>query len=362
MDIQKVGIVGGGIMGHGIAIVTARELKVPVVIKEMNKEFADTALAKVRRYFDERLEWGKLSQSEAEMGKTLITATDSYDDLKDTDLVIEAVPENPELKIKVFATLDAILPAHTLLASNTSSISIATLAGVTKRADKVAGLHFFNPPMKMPLVELIRTPETSAETLDTLQSFSEALGKTVIRVANVPGFLVNRLLLPYLNNAAKFLETTALTPEEIDDAARNAGWPMGPFLLMDFVGLDVGKAVADILYKGYGQRMKPSPVLQLMVDNKRYGKKNGIGFYLHDGTEGTPIAEVLNQSFPARANGNAEEAVKAMMTEMALEAKRCVDENVANEEDIEIGCAKGIGFPDGHGGPLGWARENGLLS
>mgnify|MGYP001574123557 CR=1 FL=1 len=361
MDINKVGVVGGGIMGHNIAILIARERKVPVVIKEANSDLAVATIAKVHAHFDVRLGNGKYSRAEVEMGKALITATDSFDDLKDADLVIEAVTENMAIKKEIFSTLDAILAPHAILASNTSSLSIAELASGTKRPDKFAGLHFFNPPMKMPLVELVRTPQTSKETLETLQNFTESLGKTIIRVADVPGFLVNRLLLPYLNTAAKFLETTALTPEQIDEAAMNAGWPVGPFLLMDFVGIDVGAAVAEVLYKGYGERMKPSEILRLMVVNKRFGKKNGIGFYLHE-TEGTPIADLLKQNFPNRANGNADEAVKTMMLEMALEAKRCVTEGVADENDIEIGCALGIHFPDGHGGPLGWGRENGLFS
>lgn len=361
MEIQKVGVVGGGIMGHNIAILVARELKVPVVIKEATPIFAKTAIEKVHKHFDERLEWGKYDRSEVEMGKALITATDSYDDLKDADLVIEAVSENMKLKQEIFSALDALLAPHAILASNTSSLSIRELAEATRRPDKFAGLHFFNPPMKMPLVELVRTPQTSNDTLETLQNFAESLGKTVIRVADVPGFLVNRLLMPYLNTAAKCLETTNLTPEQLDEAVKELGWPMGPCFLLDYVGLDVANAVAGVLYQGYGSRMEPSKVLELMVSLKRFGMKSGIGFYSH-GTEGDPIEEIFDHSFPGRQDGDAKEVAMLMMKEMALEAQRCIDEGVASADDVEIGCDKGIGFPAGHGGPIGWAKENGLIN
>lgn len=363
MDIQKVGVVGGGIMGHNIAILIARELKIPVVIKEGTSDWAETALAKVRKYFDERLEWGKIDRSDAEMGKALITATASYDELKDADLVIEAVSENLALKKEIFSALDAILPQHALIASNTSSLSITELADATKRPDQFAGLHFFNPPIKMPLVELVRGSQTSEETLDALQNFSESLGKTVIRVKDVPGFLVNRLLMPYLNTAAKAMETMELTPEQIDAEAVEIGWPMGPFFLMDYVGLDVASAVADVLNRGYGDRMVPSKILNLMVSLKRFGVKNKVGFYKHDTElECDPIEEVIGHAFPSRSAGDARSVMMSMMKELAQEAQRCLDEGVASAEDLEIGCAMGIHFPDGHGGPIGWAKENGLIS
>lgn len=357
MSIMKIAVIGGGAMGHGIAVETARRGGLPVVIKEMNDELAAKALGKAHAIFDRWAEKGKMDQTDAEGKKSLITATSNYADLADVDLVIEAVPENLSLKMNIWTELDKVVKPEALFASNTSSLSIAELAKSTDRSDKFAGLHFFNPPTAMKLVELVKTGSTSEATLRDLKNFTEDLGKTVIQVKDVPGFLVNRLLMPYLNSAAKLLCEKALEPEELDTAAVELGWPMGPFLLMDMVGLDVGAEVADVLYRGYGERMKPSPLLRMLVDAGRTGRKTGAGFYVHDGRDRPAVMEMVKKEFPNRSGGNAQDAVHRMMDEMALEALRCQKENVASDEDIEIGCAFGIGYPQSYGGPLGWAKK-----
>lgn len=359
MSISKVAVIGGGMMGHGIAVVIARRGGVPVVIKEMNMELAEKALGKAHAMFDKWAKKGDLDQIEVEEKKSLITATADNADLADADLVIEAVPENLSLKQSIWTGLDAIVNPQALFASNTSSLSIADLASETGRPDKFAGLHFFSPPTVMPLVELVKTDRTSQETLRALTCFAEDLGKTVIPVKNVPGFLINRLLMAYLNTAARMACETTLTVQEIDAAARELGWRAGPFFVMDQVGLDVGNEVANVLHRGYGDRMKPSSLLKMLFEKGRLGRKTGIGFYSY-GVGNDDINVLIAQAFPNRTPGNAAEAVKKMMDAIAMEALRCVYEGVASEEDVEIGCAKGIFYPDGLGGPIGWAKQRGL--
>ncbi|MFN7088765.1 MAG: 3-hydroxyacyl-CoA dehydrogenase family protein, partial [Candidatus Paceibacteria bacterium] len=295
--------------------------------------------------------------------------TVNYDDLMKPDeqgrvvgLIIEAVFERMADKQEVFAELDKILPPEVIFATNTSSLSISEMANATNRKDKVIGVHFFNPPITMALVELISGQETSLETVETLEDFTKnSLGKVPIRVKECPGFLVNRLLMPYLNEATLLLSETNLRPEEIDQRARNFGWPMGPFFLMDYLGIDVCAEVAKILESGYGERVKSAPLMDVLVKLGRYGNKTGAGFYVKDETKGFEnLTEILNREFPNRKDLDVEEGYRRMILGMVNEAFMCLEEGIASAEDIEKGCLYGIGFPFILGGPLHWAESEGL--
>lgn len=357
MAIYKVGVVGGGMMGRGIAQLVAYTGGLPVVVKELNKELAEQSNAKIQKTLDDLAQRGK---SKAEMAKNLITVTDDWIDFHDVDLVIEAVVENMEVKQKVFGEAFLWLHDNTIMVSNTSALSISKMAeAVTPYCrDRIAGLHFFNPPHQLKLVELIRANQTSDQTLSILEDFAiNTIGRTVVKVKECPGFLVNRLLMPYLNEAAVLLMETNLTPEEIDNEAQEFGWPMGPFMLMDMLGIDVAAEVAKSLHQGYGERAKPSPLLNKLVELKRFGNKTGAGFY------GEPsVVEIIEKNFPYSRQGKLEASEGFFIMTLGLmnEAFLCLEEGVASAEDIETTCLYGIGFPASYQGPLHCAEKDGL--
>ena len=233
-----------------------------------------------------------------------------------------------------------------------------------QRKSNIVGAHFFNPPITMPLVEIISGKTTSIETADALEDFTKnSLGKIPIRIKECPGFLANRLLLPYLNEATLLLSETTLTVEEIDRVAQNFGWPMGPFTLLDYLGIDVGMEVAKILYDGYGERAKPAQLMQLLIEKKRYGQKAGAGFYVYDETKGFEnTADIVSQNFQNRVTIDLQEAFKRMLYGFVNEAFLCFEEGIASADDIETGCKYGLGFPMTLGGPLHWAENEGLVA
>ncbi len=354
-SVYKVAIVGGGTMGLDLAALVARQ-DMPVVVKEIN----DALAGRVREKFDQRVEgWltkGKINESRAEQLKMLFSVTSSYDGLKDADLVIEAVPENLELKKKVFEDLSRSLP-NAILTSNTSSLPIGILIERVLNPDRMAGLHFFNPPTKMPLVELISSESTSRETLELLEVFTlETLAKTPIRVKDRPGFLVNVLLGAYLAPAIMAVEKTKVYLSDIDDEARKFGWPMGPFTLLDMLGVDVAHEVTKILVNAYGNRFVPSSLLAHMVAAGLLGQKSGEGFY------GDKFQELLEREFPQRIEGDSKMIFRDMMYSMVNEAAIALQDDVSSANDIETGCLLGLGFPQSRGGPLHYADEVGLAN
>lgn len=359
--IYKVAVIGGGAMGQGIASLTARQ-GIPVVVKEVNYELAEKALDKIHKKFDSWVTKGKMLVDQSEDRKMLVQCTSDINDITDVDLIIEAIYESMDVKKKVFRELDTILPEHVIFATNTSALSITEMATATNRPGKVAGLHFFNPATFMPLVELISAEETSKETIDLLEDFSKnSLGKVPIRVRECPGFLVNRLLMPYLNEATLLLCETKLTPEQIEEEVSNFGWPMGPFTLLDFLGIDVAVEVAKILEKGYGDRAEAAPLMEIMAKSGRFGQKAGAGFFVSDDTRGfKPLSEILDKEFPERTDLSVEEGFRRMMLGLVNEAFLCLEENISSAEDIETGCKFGIGFPAALEGPLHWAESEGL--
>jgi 3-hydroxybutyryl-CoA dehydrogenase len=280
MEIKKVGVVGCGAMGAGIAQVCAQS-GYQVVVSEINDELLKKGLAFIEKTLAKSVEKGKLSHEDKDAITSRLKGTTSTKDFSDCDLMIEAAIENLDLKKKIFAELDGICPKHAILATNTSCLSIIEMAMATKRPDKVLGLHFFNPAPIMKLLEIVKTIATSDEVLKASQKFGESLGKTNVIAQDAPGFIVNRLWLPFLLHCIKLYEDGVASREDIDNAIQlGLGYPMGPLTLADMVGIDVVKFVSDALYE---QLKDPRYVVPTLVDKMVaagwLGRKTGKGFY-----------------------------------------------------------------------------------
>ncbi len=282
MAIQKVGVLGCGLMGAGIAEIAAKA-GLATVVREVNQGFLDKGLGRIKGSLDKAVEKGKLDAAARDAAFANLSGTLEFSDLSDCDLVIEAIVENVEEKKKTFAALDEIVKPEAIFASNTSSLTITQLAMSTKRPDRFVGLHFFNPVPVMKLVEVVRTIVTSDEAFDTAFAFARTVGKEPIAARDNSGFIVNRLLVPYLLDAIRALEEGVGSIEDIDKGMQlGCGYPMGPFTLLDFVGLDTTLYIADIMFEEYREkRFAPPPLLKQMVLAGRLGKKSGRGFYDH---------------------------------------------------------------------------------
>jgi 3-hydroxybutyryl-CoA dehydrogenase len=283
-NIKTVGVVGAGLMGSGIAQVVA-QAGYSVIVREVEQRFLDKGLKGVEGQLQRAVEKGRMTVEEKAKLLGRIRWTLSLEDLKGVDLIIEAIIEDLALKQELYRALDGLCPPATIFVSNTSSISIIAMASVTGRADRFAGLHFFNPVPVMKLVEVIRTIRTSEETYRTLFDFAKSLGKEPVTTKDNCGFIVNRLLLPYLLDAIRALEAGVGTVEDIDKAMTlGCNHPMGPFTLADFVGLDTTYFIANVMFEEYReQRYAPPPLLRKMVVAGYHGRKSGRGFYDYSG-------------------------------------------------------------------------------
>jgi len=280
MGIQNVGVVGCGLMGSGIAQVSAQK-GYRTVVREVSPEALQKGLDRIRGFLAEGVKRGKVSQAEMDQTLGRLSGTTSLDDLKDSDLVIEAVVENLDEKRKVWAELDRVCKPGAIFASNTSSISITSQAAATRRQDRFIGLHFMNPVPIMKLLEIVRPEITSDETYQAARAFGESLGKTVVTAKDTPGFIVNLLLVPYLCEAVRAVEHGLSTPQDVDQAMKlGCGMPMGPIELLDFVGLDTTLYIMDVLFDQFHDSRFAAPtLLRRMVAAGRVGKKAGRGFY-----------------------------------------------------------------------------------
>ena len=280
MTIRKVGVVGCGLMGAGIAQ-TCAQSGYEVIVREVNQQLLDKGVARIQSAWDMMASKGKLTQGQVDENRSRLHGTLSLEDFADCDLVIEAVIENMEEKVRLFPTLDRILKPEVFILSNTSSLNVTQMGAITKRPDKVCGLHFFNPAPVMKLVEVVRTISTSEETIETVKQFAISLGKTPVLAKDTAGFIVNFLLIPYLLAAIRMLENGMATRDDIDTAMKlGCGYPMGPFTLLDYVGLDTTLWAAEAIYEEYKDPLyAPPPLLRRMVISRMYGKKSGRGFY-----------------------------------------------------------------------------------
>jgi len=286
MAIKQVGIVGCGLMGSGIAQVTA-EAGYPVVVCETEQRFLDKGLGLIEKNWARAVEKGKLTAEARAKAAGNLRPTLALEDLRDCDLVIEAIIENIEEKKKLFAALDKVCPPATILASNTSSLTVIEMAMATGRPDRVCGLHFFNPVPVMKLVEVVRTVRTNEATFRAAFEFAKSVGKEPVEAKDNSGFIVNLLLVPYLLDAIRAVETGVASVEDIDKGMKlGCAHPMGPLLLLDFVGLDTTYYIANIMFEEYREtRYAPPPLLRKMVQAGFYGKKSGRGFYDYSGPE-----------------------------------------------------------------------------
>lgn len=275
-------VVGSGQMGSGIAQVMAQN-GYDVILNDIKEEFVQKGLDKISKQLDRDVQKQRRTEEEKQEILNRFTLSTDYKDAADVQLVIEAATENKKIKLDIFKQLGEIAPAETILASNTSSLSITEIARATNRPDKVIGMHFFNPVPVMKLVEVNRALTTSKETADTIQELSGKIGKTAIDVKDSPGFAVNRILIPMINEAIFTVFEGVATAEEVDEAMKlGANHPMGPIALADYIGLDVCLAIMEVLYEGFNDpKYRPCPLLKKYVEAGRLGKKTGQGFYTY---------------------------------------------------------------------------------
>jgi 3-hydroxybutyryl-CoA dehydrogenase len=282
MEVKKVAVLGAGLMGHGIAQVAAQVGRCEVNIRDVEQRFIDSGMGMIR---DSLQRFVKKSQmTDAEMNEILArihTTLDFKEAVSGADLIVEAVPENPELKKTMFREVDNYAPSHTIIASNTSSVSITELGAATKRPERVCGMHFFNPPQVMKLVEVIRGAKTSDETVQTVLETAGKFGKeTVLVKKDSPGFIVNRILIPALNEAAALYWEGVAERDDIDKAIKlGLNWPMGPLMLLDYIGADTTLAIADVLTREIDSKFHATTGLRQMVKANLLGRKTGRGYY-----------------------------------------------------------------------------------
>ena len=359
MYIYKAAVVGSGVMGAGIAqVITYSGL--PVILKDVNQAAVDKGLETIRKIYQGRVDKGKMTASEMDQKMMLVTGATDYAGFSDVDIVIEAIYEDLEVKRKLFQELEKNCPESAIFASNTSSLPISAIAAATKKPEKVIGMHFFNPAPAMKLVEVIPGLGTSQDTVDDVVAFTESLRKIPIRVQECAGFLVNRLLTPYLNEAAFALQEGAAPPKQIDEAIVGFGMPMGPFTLSDMIGIDVMAKVADILYDAYGPRMAPAEILKELYQAGRYGTKGGAGFYQYGEEKKGDLEAIVSKIQKQTGKKGTRFSVNRLIMPMINEAIISLQEGVATAGDIDIAMMAGTGFPQVKGGPLHYADQIGV--
>jgi 3-hydroxyacyl-CoA dehydrogenase/enoyl-CoA hydratase/3-hydroxybutyryl-CoA epimerase len=370
VEIQRTAVVGAGTMGGGIAYVLS-VAGLPVLIKDIERGQLDLARDHLEQIYRRRVERGRIGQDVMEEKLALVEYTLDYAGFEDVDLAIEAVPEDMRIKRAVLAELDNVCKPDAIFASNTSALSISEMGEASGRPHRMVGLHFFNPAHVMKLVEVIPGRGTDPAIVDVVVRLAESLGKTPVVVRECPGFLVNRLLMPYLNEAVCCLQEGAATCAEIDAAMgrEGFGWPMGPFALMDMLGLDVCHHILAYLDAQFGERLQEAELLEALNDAGRLGAKSGGGFYDYPDRGHSVEVDALVQSL--QASGQVSHVASSFSPERLMavllnEAFLCVEEEIATVDDIDVACIAGLGMavrledgPVGIG-PLEYADHVGL--
>jgi len=359
--VDKVAVLGGGLMGAGIATVSTLKASASVRIREVDRDGIARALAHVSKEIEGRVARRRLSAFEAEQAMNRVTGTVDWSGFANADLIIEAVFEDLDLKRRLLRDAEDVAGPGVAFASNTSSLPIAAIAADATRPEAVVGMHYFSPVEKMPLLEVIVTDETADWAVATAVEFGKRQGKTVIVVGDGPGFYTTRILVPYLNEAFHLLNDGAPV-EAIDRAMQRWGFPVGPLLLTDEVGIDVGAHIAQIMLDAFGERMAAPEMMQGLVDDDRKGRKNGRGFYTYTKGERGGVDESVYRALglgPRRTIPEAEIQERISLA-MVNEAARCLEEGILRSSlDGDIGAVMGLGFPPFRGGPFWWVDEVG---
>jgi len=354
--VERIGILGAGFMGSGIASVAVQHGSM-VRMKDADVSRVGKGIAAVREVLRERLTRKQITRQEMADQMLLVGGTIDYSGFDNVDLVIEAVFEDLAVKHAVVHEVEGVIPGHAIVASNTSTIPIARIAEASSRPERLLGMHFFSPVHRMPLLEVIPTQQTRQDVTGSAVAWGRAIGKTVIVVNDAPGFYVNRILAPYLNEAGALLDAGA-TIEAVDEAMEKFGFPVGPFTLLDEVGLDIASKSGAILYESFGERMAPSQAMRAVINAGRFGRKGKLGFYRYDadGKKGDVDASVYALlPNPTRSSFTAEEIQQRCALALANEAARTLEEGIVRSaRDGDIGAVFGIGFPPFRGGPFRW--------
>jgi 3-hydroxyacyl-CoA dehydrogenase/enoyl-CoA hydratase/3-hydroxybutyryl-CoA epimerase/enoyl-CoA isomerase len=370
LPVRRAAVAGAGIMGGGIAYQSAIS-GVPVVMKDISQAALDLGMSEARKLLTKSVEAGKLTQDKADVILGAITPSLSYQGFEKADAVIEAVVEDLGVKQKVLREIEEIVSPTAILASNTSSLRITTLAHGLKRPENLLGMHFFNPVPRMPLVEVVRGPKTSPQAIATVMGYAAAMGKTPILVEDCPGFVVNRTLTPYLVAFLHLIHDGA-DFQEIDRAMEAFGWPMGPAYLIDVIGTDISQHVIEIVSAGFAPRMDVpfETAIQILLREGRLGQKNGRGFYRYESDpKGRPRKQADPETerllAPAQPRGkvsvSGDEIISRMMLPMIFEAARCVEDGIAaSPAEADMCLILGLGMPRYLGGALKYADYLGL--
>jgi len=376
--IVHAAVIGAGVMGSGIAQWLSSR-GVTVILRDVAREQIDRGLANIEKVYADAVKRGLMSEEKAKQGRARICGSTAPMELRDVQFVIEATSEKMEIKREVFRELAMEAGPKTIVATNTSALPVSELADVTVSPEHVIGLHFFNPVSRMKLVEVVVAKQTSDETRERSLAFVRQIGKVPVVVRDSPGFLVNRVLFPYLLDAAELFESSAVDADRVDAALVKWGMPMGPFRLIDEIGVDITIDIGNTLEKAYGQRDHVSAILARMRDQQMLGRKTGAGFYKYEGRSQTPNdslakwrivtggddpdrGEASTKSQPASSpQATADDIARRLLLLMVNEAARCVEEKVVDSPaDADYGMILGTGFAPFRGGPLRFAEHFGL--
>ena len=367
VPVKRGAVLGAGIMGGGVAYQSALN-GIPMVMKDINQPALDVGIKTIRKLLNRQVQKGAMTQAQADQVLGNVVPTLDYDGLGQVDLVVEAVVENPSIKQQVLQVVEALVPETTVLTSNTSTISISSLAEGLTRPEQFCGMHFFNPVPQMPLVEIIRGKLSSDKAIGRAVAYADAMGKSPIVVNDCPGFLVNRILFPYFNGFNRLLKD-GVAFQRIDQVMEAFGWPMGPAYLADVVGLDTMVHADEVMQAGFPERMGHSgqTVIEALLAEGSLGQKNGKGFYEYGVDENgkrfkhpASLAQRLN-AVDTDSPVSDQEIIDRMMIPLCTEAVRCLDDGIVDTAaEVDMGLILGLGFPRFRGGALRYIDTLGL--